>query len=279
MPAELADAYRQCRQISRHHSSSYFWATSLLPSDRRPHVHALYAFARTADDLVDQPGLDPATALATFRHQFDDALAGRRPTRPVLAAMADTATTFSIPAAAFDRFFRSMEMDLAISSYATWNDLLGYMDGSAAVIGEMMLPILDPSDTESALEPARDLGRAFQLTNFLRDIGEDLDRGRQYVPQEDLRRFGVELDGRTVTTDFIEMMRFEIARCRSLYRAADAGIPLLPPASARSIRAAKSLYSHILDEIEANAYDVFATRARLSVPRKLALVARSIVRH
>ena len=279
MRDELADAYRECRRISRHHSSSYFWATSLLPADRRPHVHALYAFARVADDLVDHPALDPATTLATFRHQFDEALAGRAPLTPVLAAVAHTATTFSIPAGAFDRFFRSMEMDLSISSYATWSDLLAYMDGSAAVIGEMMLPILDPSDRAIALEPARDLGLAFQLTNFLRDVGEDLDRGRQYMPQEDLRRFDVELERRIVTSDFIELMRFEIERCRSLYRAADAGIALLPPPSARSIRTAKSLYSRILDEIEANEYDVFTTRARLSTPKKLSLVARSVMRH
>jgi phytoene synthase len=147
------------------------------------------------------------------------------------------------------------------------------MDGSAAVIGEMMLPILEPLRPEATAH-ARDLGNAFQLTNFLRDIAEDLDRNRQYVPQEDLRRFGVDLTPRRCTPEFVELMRFEIARCRELYVSADLGLAMLPTESAKCIGAARVLYGRILDKIEEQHYDVFAKRARVSTAEKALMVAK-----
>jgi 15-cis-phytoene synthase len=149
------------------------------------------------------------------------------------------------------------------------------MDGSAAVIGEMMLPVLEPLSPE-ALPHARDLGNAFQLTNFLRDIGEDLDRGRQYIPQEDLRRFGVDLTERRCTPAFVELIKFEIERCNELYRSADVGLALLPDVSRRCVGSARVLYSRILDKIVEQDYDVFARRARVPTWQKLLLVGRSI---
>ncbi|MEJ7799497.1 MAG: phytoene/squalene synthase family protein [Ilumatobacter sp.] len=277
-PAPLIGAYRECRRIARRHSSSYSLATRLLPADRRPHVYALYAFARVADDIVDAPTGDPAGALDEFRRLVAQAINGGEARTPVLAAVANTASVLAIPHEAFDRFFHSMEMDLTVHEYGTWDDLLGYMDGSAAVIGEMMLPILDPCDVASALAPARALGFAFQLTNFLRDVGEDLDRGRQYLPQADLVEFGVDLASRQVTPSFRELMRFEIGRCRGLYRAAESGVALLPSRSARCVRTAGALYERILDEIEANGHDVFTRRAAVAPARKLVLVASSAAR-
>jgi phytoene synthase len=182
-----------------------------------------------------------------------------------------TVRAFDIDPGCFERFLRSMAMDLTVASYATWDDLLAYMDGSAAVIGEMMLPILEPRTTD-ALVPARDLGNAFQLTNFLRDVDEDLDRGRVYLPQEDLDRFAADPARRTVDDEWRDLMRFEVERARSLYRSADRGIEMLPPESARCIRAARVLYAEILDRIEAADYDVFSTRAAVPTHRK-ALVA------
>ena len=154
------------------------------------------------------------------------------------------------------------------------------MDGSAAVIGEMMLPILEPLSPE-ALGPARDLGNAFQLTNFLRDINEDLDLGRVYVPQHDIRRFGAEsaFAERRVTPAFVALMSFEIDRARELYASADRGVTLLPPSSARCIAAARALYSRILDVIEANDYDVFSAAsvsAHLEEGRRRRLHGRSL---
>jgi phytoene synthase len=170
-----------------------------------------------------------------------------------------------------------MAMDLTISSYETWQDLCGYMEGSAAVIGEMMLPVLQPRDPAAAREPARALGLAFQLTNFLRDIDEDLDRGRVYLPQEDLRRFGVDLARRQASAEFRALMAYEIERNRALYGLADTGIGMLPPRSARCVGNARVLYSRILDRIEQANYDVFSGRLRVPTWRKALTTARIMV--
>jgi phytoene synthase len=191
----------------------------------------------------------------------------------VLAAAAVTVHQHSIPMECFDRFFGSMRLDLTVDRYASWDDLLGYMDGSAAVIGEMLLPLLDPVDRAAALGPARALGFAFQFTNFLRDIGEDLDRGRQYLPQEDLSRFGVDLSERRVDGSFRELMAFEIARCRRLYDEARPGLALLSSRSRPAITVAHSLYAAILDRIEESDVDVFSSRARVGRGRRVRIVA------
>ena len=169
-----------------------------------------------------------------------------------------------------------MAMDLTHRSYATWDDLCGYMEGSAAVIGEMMLPVLQPL-SPAAKEPARALGLAFQLTNFLRDVGEDLDRGRVYLPQDDLRRFGADPPPAVVTPQWRALMAFEIERNRQLYARRPEGVPLLPPASARCVATALGLYSRILDRIEAPDYDVFSGRARVPTWRKAVTAATVLV--
>ena len=204
-------------QALRHH---------LLLVDRPPaavkrhHVHALYGFCRYADDIVDDlgPGAESRqsrgeVALASFGDRFFADLASGTSDDPVLKAVVHTVRAFAIDPDCFRRFLRSMAMDLTVATYETFDDLLDYMDGSAAVIGEMMLPILEPLSPE-ALEPAAALGDAFQLTNFLRDVAEDLDRGRTYVPQEDIRRFGAEsaFAERRATPAFVELLRFEIER-------------------------------------------------------------------
>jgi phytoene synthase len=153
-------------------------------------------------------------ALKVFGDRFFADLAAGKSSDPVLRAVVDTVLTCKIDPECFRRFLRSMTMDLTVEKYETWADLLVYMDGSAAVIGEMMLPILEPTNA-AAIGPARDLGNAFQLTNFLRDVNEDLDRGRVYIPQEDVKRFGVDLSERRCSPQFVELMKFEIARCLS----------------------------------------------------------------
>lgn len=281
-PVTLDESYELCREFNKRHGTTYYWSTKVLPAVKRHHVHALYAFARYADDIVDEipegghgeiPVERRAAALAAFGDRFFVDLERGRSGDPVLKAVVHTVRAFDIDADAFRRFLRSMTMDLTVESYETWDDLRGYMDGSAAVIGEMMLPILEPHDLVAATPHARDLGDAFQLTNFLRDIDEDLDRGRQYVPQEDLRRFGVDLTERRCSPAFVDLMQFEIARCRELYESADLGIAMLPDRSARCIVAARTLYGQILDQIEANGYDVFAQRVGVSTTRKAIMVA------
>ncbi len=276
----LEASYAHCRQLNKRHGTTYYWSTFALPRIKRHHVHALYGFCRHADDIVDDLGAVPtdvrAKALADFGDRFFADLAAGGSDDLVLRAVVHTVRAFGIDPDCFARFLRSMTMDLTVDRYETWDDLRGYMDGSAAVIGEMVLPILEPVDPAAARGPARDLGDAFQLTNFLRDIDEDLDRGRVYLPQEDVRRFGAEaaLAERRVTPGLVELVAFEIDRARALYRSADTGIDLLPPASARCVRAARVLYSRILEVIEAHGHDVFGARARVPTWQKAALVGR-----
>jgi phytoene synthase len=279
----LEESYARCRTLNRRHGTTYYWSTLALPRVKRHHVHALYGFCRHADDIVDD--LAPASvevrekALADFGDRLFADLEAGRSDDPVLKAVVHTVRAFAIDPECFARFLRSMAMDLSVDRYETFADLRRYTDGSAAVIGEMMLPILEPLDP-AAEAPARALGDAFQLTNFLRDVDEDLDRGRVYLPQEDLRRFSAAdaLERRAVTPGWVELMRFEIGRTRDLYRLADEGIGLLPPASARCIRAARVLYARILEVIEANGYDVFSRRATVPTWQKAALVARELAR-
>jgi phytoene synthase len=276
-PVTLEQSYELCRQFNKRHGTTYYWSTLVLPKHKRPHVFALYGFCRYADDIVDDLGPVPvaqrASALASFGERFFVDLEQGESQDPVLKAVVHTVRELQIDPECFRRFLRSMTMDLTVERYETWEDLLVYMDGSAAVIGEMMLPVLEPTATE-AVSHARDLGNAFQLTNFLRDINEDLDRGRVYVPQEDVRRFGVDLSARRCTPEFVALMKFEIARCRELYASADIGLDMLPKQSARSIGAARVLYGRILDKIEARDYDVFSERASVSTWEKAAMVIR-----
>ena len=283
--SRLAAGYRQCAEITRRNGTTYYWGTQLLPPERRRHVHAVYAVCRLADDIVDDPaatgGRDPdeiRRRLDDFTARFWRALQSGSPD-PVLAAAANTVRTVGIDQECFDRFFGAMAMDLTTTRYGTWDDLLGYMEGSAAVIGEMMLPVLQPLSA-AATEPARALGFAFQYTNFLRDVAEDLDRGRIYLPLAELERFGVDpaaLGMRRVTPQWRAFMAHEIDRTRALYAQADRGIPFLPPRSARCVAAARVLYSRILDRIERADYDVFATRVRVPTWRKATTAARILV--
>ena len=208
----LQQPYAVCARITREHGTTYFWGVQLLPRESRRHVHAIYALCRVADDIVDAAGATTARVeqtrdeLHAFRDRFDRAVEQARsghvepPVQgapaaareaAVLAAAAATTVELGLTTEPFDRFFGAMAMDLDTTHYATWADLCGYMEGSAAVIGELMLPVLRPR-SDAAFEPARALGLAFQLTNFLRDVAEDLDRGRVYLPQDDLARFGAD---------------------------------------------------------------------------------------
>ncbi len=277
----LDESYRVCKQLHRQHGTTYYYATMTLPVVKRHHVHALYGLCRYADEVVDA-FTDEATAQRRARLDELEAelIAGveaNYSNHPVLKAVVFTIHAHEMPIDAFVRFFSAMRADLDVTSYATYDDLLGYTDGSAAVIGEMMLPILEPRDP-AAFEGARDLGIAFQLTNFLRDVGEDLDRGRVYFPSDELDRFGADIWARQVDEPWREFCRFQIDRMNRLYDHADRCIEMLPPTSARSIRAARILYSDILDEIVANDFDVFTQRARVPRRRKLAVAARELTR-
>lgn len=288
MDTDLTAAYDRCRELHRHHGRTYYLATRLLPAWKRRHVHALYGFTRYADEIVDRteelPAAQRAAQLDDWAARFLAGLHGESVTDPLLPAVLHTIAVFNLDRDDFALFLRSMAMDLTVSSYPTYADLLHYMEGSAAVIGTMMLPILGSANPVAAREPARQLGFAFQLTNFIRDVAEDLDRGRTYLPDADLTRFSVTRDdllaaratGRT-SEPIRELIRYEVARAQAHYAAAAPGVTLLAPASQACIRTAYTLYGGILDEVAAQDFDVFAQRARVPQHHRLAETARALL--
>ncbi len=282
---DLAASYELCRRLNAAHGRTYYFATRFLPADRRHHVHALYGFARYADDLVDHFELDWSdarrrAALERWSEGFLASLERGDSDDPILKAVVATVDELDIRHDDLRAFLRSMAMDLTVTRYPTYPDLYGYVYGSAAVIGAMMLPVLGARHPD-ARPRAMDLGIAFQLTNFLRDIAEDWDRGRIYLPLEDLERFGVteaDFARREVTPQVRRLLAFEAARTRALYRRAEVGWGMLEPRSQACIRIAHRLYGEILDRIEAQDWQVFAHRASVPVHRKVAVAARELVR-
>ncbi|MEV6634291.1 phytoene/squalene synthase family protein [Actinoplanes sp. NPDC051470] len=284
MSDDLSASYERCRELHRRHGRTYYLATRLLPTWKRRHVHALYGFTRYADEIVDRtedlPPAERAALLNEWSERFLAGLRGEPIDDPLLPAVLHTIAVFDLDLADFDAFLRSMAMDLTVTSYDTYDDLLGYMEGSAAVIGTMMLPILGSPDPVAAREPARQLGLAFQLTNFIRDVAEDLDRGRTYLPDDHLARFGVsreELQRRVATPKIKDLIRYEVSVAKDHYRRAAPGIPMLQPASQACMRTAFRLYGGILDEVVAADYDVFTRRATVPNPRRASVAIRSIL--
>ncbi|MFD6287787.1 phytoene/squalene synthase family protein [Streptomyces sp. NPDC060205] len=286
----LRTAYAQCRQLNARHGRTYFLATRLLPVERRSAVHALYGFARWADDIVDD--LDrhrtPDERDRLLRSLESDLAHGLRTgtgDEPVVRAVADTASRYDIEHTLFADFLASMRSDLHITDYPTYADLRAYMHGSAAVIGLQMLPVLGTvTSREEAAPHAADLGVAFQLTNFLRDVGEDLDRGRVYLPADLLAAHGVERpllewSRRTGRPD-ARIRRALVAAedlTRKVYRAAEPGIAMLDPRTRPCIRTAFTLYGGILDAIADQDYTVLHRRAVVSRGRRAATAAAGIV--
>ncbi|MGI5321083.1 phytoene/squalene synthase family protein [Actinomadura nitritigenes] len=284
----LTASYEHCRRLNARHGRSFYLATMLLPAWKRRHVHALYGFTRHVDDIVDacgETGTDTggrARALDEVTRRLSASLAGETFEDPVLPAFVHTVRSFGIERTDLDAFLWSMRADLTVTRYGTYDDLLGYMEGSGAAIGLMMLPVLEtvPGAGRRAREAARELGRAFQLTNFLRDVAEDLARGRVYLPQEDLAKFGVTEDDllRGVPARALrDLVAFESDRARDHYRRALDGVELLAPSSRPCIRAAYELYRGILDEIAAAGHDVLTARARVPRRRRAAIFARHML--
>ena len=280
----LTQSYEECRRLNALHGNTYYLATLLLPAKKRPYVHALYGFARFADEIVDDLAstLAPeekaiqlknwgATVIADLRKGHSNDLIG--------IALVDTVKKFDIPLSYFEAFMKSMEMDLTVTRYQTYDDLMEYVYGSAVVIGLEMLPILGYKD-ERAIEAATALGTAFQLANFIRDIGEDIDRGRIYMPLDDLAKFGVSeemLLKRQMTPEIKEAIKYQIDRVRALQVRANEGIQYLDPISRPCIRAASELYCGIVDEVEANNYDVFTHRATTSTARRFRVAGLAFI--
>ncbi|WP_345024346.1 phytoene/squalene synthase family protein, partial [Actinomadura keratinilytica] len=274
----LRRAYARCRRLNARHGRTYFLATRLLPAARRPAVHALYGFARWADDIVDDLSRDVtprrrAEALHALEEQLVAGLRDGTGTEPVVRALAHTAAAYDIDHQHFLDFLASMRSDLEVTRYATYADLEVYMHGSAAVIGLQMLPVLGTvTPREEAAPHAAALGIAFQLTNFLRDVGEDLDRGRVYLPEDLLDAHGVDRELLRWSRDtgrpdprIRSALRAAADLAEGVYRQAAPGLDMLDPVSRPCIRTAYVLYRDILRVIEADGYAVLHRRA---VPRR-----------
>ncbi|MDX6764116.1 phytoene/squalene synthase family protein, partial [Streptomyces sp. F8] len=287
----LRAAYRRCRALNAAHGKTYFLATRLLPVERRPAVHALYGFARWADDIVDStaPGAGDGlrgARLAALERRLDEGLRRGDGGEPVVAALADTARRYAIDHRHFQDFMAAMRSDLVVTAYPTYADLRRYMHGSAAVIGLQMLPVLGTVVPREEAEPhAAALGVAFQLTNFLRDVGEDLDRGRVYLPEDLLAGYGVERDllywcrrtGRQDHRVLAALREFE-ALTRGVYRQARPGLAMLDPVSRPCIRTAYVLYGGILDAVARDGHAVLHRRAVVSRRRRASVAAGALVR-
>lgn len=277
----LEAAYEHCRRVNRHYGKTYYFSTCFFPPPLRPAVHALYAWVRYPDEWVDNPdGLSfdaQRDKLGAWREATVNAVKTGVSDHPVLAAWADAARRHEVPLSYMGDFLDAMEMDLTVATYETFADLQRYTWGSASVVGLMMCHLVGARDP-AAVPHATSLGLAMQLTNFLRDVGEDWrERGRIYLPLEDLRRFGVseaDIAGGRLTDGFCSLVRFQADRTRELYTHADEGMDLLPADARLPVRLARVLYARILDKIEQNQCDVFSKRARVPTWEKLVVLAR-----
>ncbi|MEU7470119.1 phytoene/squalene synthase family protein [Streptomyces sp. NPDC044984] len=287
----LREAYHHCRALNARHGRTYFLATRLLPVERRPAVHALYGFARWADDIVDALGTGADTArrdagLSALQRELDKGLRDGNSTEPVVRAVADTARRYGIDHGHFADFMTAMRSDLVVTDYADYAALRRYMHGSAAVIGLQTLPVLGTvAPREAAAPHAAALGIAFQLTNFLRDVGEDLDRGRVYLPADLLAAHGAHRallrwcrdTGRRDRRVTAALREFE-ALTRGVYREAAPGLAMLEPVSRPCVRAAFVLYGGILDAVARDGWSVLHRRAVVPRRRRAVVAADGLVR-
>jgi 15-cis-phytoene synthase len=283
---QLRRSYRACRILNARHGKTFFLANRLLAPDQRPAIHALYGFARRADDILDEidPTLPTAERAARLDTLADGLRTGAADADPVLPAVLDTARSYRIPGALFESFLASMRMDLTVTDYPDRRALDRYIYGSAEAIGLQVLPVLGTVSPPDVAAPyAAALGKAFQLTNFLRDVDEDLARDRVYLPADELAAHDVDRDllqwcqaHRRTDHRVRRALAAQHEHTHAVYTYAGAGIALLDPRSRPCVSAALTLYSEILDRIEALDFDIFSHRASVGIPRRTVVGCRGL---
>jgi phytoene synthase len=281
----IADA-RYCELVTQQHARTFSYASRFLPAEKRRAAFAVYAFCRTADDIVDNPiagGACAARAIDSYRALLDRALAGA-PDGPVFREIAHALNRFAIPPRVLHELISGVARDLgAAPQPTTWEDLAGYCEGVASTVGEMCAHVFGVSDTAGsparAVRYARTLGMAMQVTNILRDIGEDAERGRCYLPADELAAFGLAREdilrgGPTLARDerWRPLMAFQIGRARALYEAAAPGLSMLAADARRCAVACAQGYAAILEAIEKQGYDTLTRRARVPVTTRARLL-------
>ncbi len=273
----IEESYRYCRRVARSRAKNFYYSFLLLSRPQRNAMCAIYAFMRYCDDLSDEPGATRA-AIDRWREELEDALQGRFSGHPVWPAFHHTVKRFGIPHEYFREMIEGVASDLEPRTIETFDQLYRYCYQVASVVGLTIVHIFG-FDTPRVLPLAEKCGVAFQLTNILRDIREDAERGRIYLPAEDLCRFGVDpqdLRAGRSTGAFFELMRFEAARARACYKESAPLLDLIHPRSRRSLWALITIYSRLLERIEKSNYDVLSRRVRLSAAEKSWVVLRAL---
>jgi phytoene synthase len=276
----LRTSYLECKRLNSLHGKTYYLATLLLPPEKRPFVHALYGFARYADEIVDDLAStltddEKANSLNQWGEGVISDIKSGKSDDVIGKALVDTVKRFDIPIQYFQAFLHSMAMDLTITEYQEYEDLQEYVYGSAAVIGLQMVSVLGIEKGVSIDEvngAAEKLGVAFQLANFIRDVGEDLDRGRVYLPIAELQAHGVTremLERKVLTPQIKSALKEQIERVRKLQQESMVGINMLAKQSRACIQAASELYCGIVDEVEKIDYQIFSKRAKTSNWRRM----------
>jgi phytoene synthase len=270
----LSYAYQEARSLTRFHSKTFYMTSGLLSGDKKQAARALYAFCRVSDDIVDANN-DPFDVKQNKLREWAQISLGQPSTvYPVTLAWADTRIRYGIPKKYAEQLLEGMHMDLMPYKYQSFEDLAYYCYLVASTVGLMSMHIYG-YESEEAIPYAIKLGVALQLTNILRDVGEDYKNGRVYLPQDELAAFGLSNDDigrKTVDVRWIAFMKFQIERVRNLYKEALPGIGLLSSQGRFAIAASAVLYRGILNKIEANGYDVFNHRAHLTNSEKLQLL-------
>ncbi|MGC8792432.1 MAG: presqualene diphosphate synthase HpnD [Bryobacteraceae bacterium] len=279
----LAQSYRYCRNVARKRARSFYYSFLLLPKSQRDAICAIYAFMRRCDDLSDEPSSrdEARGALKHWRAELEEALAGRYGECPLWPAFHDTVQRYRIPQQYFFEMIEGVSSDLQPRCFRTFQELYRYCYQVASVVGLTIVHIFG-FRTPEALPMAEKCGVAFQLTNILRDIREDLERGRVYLPAEDLERFGLDeasLRAGQPPAGFVELVRFEATRARSLYAEARPLLDLVEPSTRPSLWALIEIYSRLLDHIERAGVAVLKRRVELPLREKLAIVARAALAH
>ena len=278
--SELANSYQQCRAVARAAARNFYYGFMLLPREKRDALCALYAFMRHADDLSDsaEQAADKKTGLTSWRAALDRAMIGEYGGSRVLPALHDTIKRYRIPVSYFHDLMEGAEMDLSITTYATFDVLNRYCYCVAGTVGLCCVHVFG-FDNAHALELASRLGTAFQLTNILRDVSEDYQMGRVYVPQEDLKRFGCTAEDfgtKPASKQFTELIRFQVNRAWQYYAAGTPLLNLIHVDSRAALWTLIRIYSGILQKIEVAQYDVLASpRPRLSTAEKVWIMARA----
>lgn len=268
----LREAYEQCRRQNAARGATFYLATRLLPPAKRPYLWALFGFARRCEEVLGPPGSPRPAELRAWAARFLGSVFGGTPDGPAEAAMRDTMRRWAIPRLHVEAFLDCLRCDAEVTGYACYADLERHLSGFAA-IGMQVLPILQPLTPEAAPR-ARALGEAFRMSTVIRDVGQDLSRGRVYLPQEDLDTFGVTREALArgaVTPTIRELLRFEIERARALYAFAEPGVAMVHPTSRDGVRTAFALHLEILDAVERAGCQVLTRRPGVPRSRRLAV--------